>query len=191
MIFTLTFTCVILSVASSIPSVIFYRIAPIDTTNKTTVKACLPHLTTLWTFSEIIWISVLLLIIITMILLYISIFSTVLKRIRKDNGNFLNKAENLKRKETKSQLKSAAMLFGVTFVFICIFIPWLVSLAVIQKKNQQNINIEYLNLLNHTTNFFIYLIFQETFRKRIKNFFLSLPSKNRISTVFTLSSYSN
>lgn len=60
------------------------------------------------------------------------------------------------------------MLFGITIIFIISWIPfWLGTFGFIKK----NLILHDIFFINNCTNCFIYLIFQENFRKKIKDYF--------------------
>lgn len=83
----------------------------------------------------------------------------------KENKNKTKISSN--HESLKSQIRSASMLFGVTLIFFLTWTPfWLDTLRVINR----NQILQYTFFINNCTNFFVYFIFQETFRKKINSF---------------------
>lgn len=85
----------------------------------------------------------------------------------------------------KVHFRSAMMLFGVTIFFLISWIPYFAA----QFHGNLHSILKYTMFLNNATNCFIYLIFQNGFRRRVLKFFSKfLPLKSRISSEITNSS---
>lgn len=111
------------------------------------------------------------------IILYISVFRVVVKRMK---VSAVTNAHELKKiSDAKVQFKSAAMLFGVTLIFLLCWIPIFLSFYGIEFP----LSIKYMTFINNSTNCLIYMIFQEKFRKRVINRLLNFLHLKRCNGI--------
>lgn len=105
------------------------------------------------------------------LILYITVFFSLSKRIR-NSSDYGNKKDMRNR---IIELRAGLMLFGKAFVFVSLWIPfWIRNI----KGYLMNVTVEHIYYFNSSISFYIYITFNNKFRKNFTFYFTR--KKNQI-----------